>query len=162
MALLETSFILFLLPSYHNNLGKRVTKSPKLYFYDVGLAAVIMGADPKTLVEKRDIYDVLFENLVLVDLIKNFAAHNINFNLTFFRDSNQNEIDLIIETGGEIIPVEIKASETAQASFFNTINWFKQVTNSSALATVIYGGDSNQTRSSGLFLAWQNLDQLIK
>lgn len=162
LALLETSFILFLLPSYHNNLGKRVTKSPKLYFYDVGLAAVIMGADPKTLVEKRDIYGALFENLVIVNLIKNFAAHNINFNLTFFRDSNQNEIDLIIETGGEIIPVEIKASETAQASFLNTINWFKQVTNSSDLATVIYGGDSNQTRSSGQFLSWKNLDQLIK
>jgi hypothetical protein len=162
LSLLETSFILFLLPSYHNNLGKRVVKSPKLYFYDVGLAAVIMGADSKTLIEKRDIYGALFENLVIVDLIKNFAAHNISANLTFFRDSNQKEIDLIIEVNGKIIPIEIKASETAQAGFFDTINWFKEITNNLTQATVIYGGASNQIRTSGQFLSWQNLDQLVK
>ena len=83
LALLDASFILFLLPSYHDNLGKRITKSPKLYFYDVGLAATLMGLDQETIIAKRTIYGALFENMVIVDLIKHFHAQGLHCTLTF-------------------------------------------------------------------------------
>ena len=78
LAFLETSFILFLLPSYHDNLGKRITKSPKLYFYDVGLAAALMGFNKESIIKERIIYGALFENMVIVDLIKILMPMGLN------------------------------------------------------------------------------------
>jgi uncharacterized protein len=160
LALLETSFILFLLPSYHNNLGKRITKSPKLYFYDVGLATALMGVEPETIIKKRTLYGALFENMVIVDIIKNFNAQGFRSVLTFFRDSNKNEIDLIIELGGKTIPVEIKSSETMNSSFFNTLTWFQKETQNDHEAIIVYGGNQAQTRSQGKVVSWKNLEDI--
>jgi predicted AAA+ superfamily ATPase len=160
LALLETSFIVFLLPSYHDNLGKRLTKSPKLYFYDVGLAATLMGVDLETIIQKRVIYGALFENMVTVDLIKNFKAQGLHYVLTFFRDSNKNEIDLIIEMGGKTIPVEIKASETMNNNFFDTMAWFQEKTQNDQEAVVVYGGDQPQKRSRGKVISWKDLGNI--
>jgi len=162
LALLETSFVLFLLPSYHENLGKRVTKSPKLYFYDVGLAAALIGINRDTLIKKRDLFGSLFENMVIVDLMKQFYARGIHHTLTFFRDTNQNEIDLIIETGGKTIPVEIKASETMHSNFFDTALWFQEQARDVAEPVVVYGGMQNQQRSKGKVIPWKQLDMLIE
>jgi predicted AAA+ superfamily ATPase len=160
LALLETSFILFLLPSYHENLGKRVTKSPKLYFYDVGLAAALMNIDIETLIKQRTIYGALFENMVIVDIMKNINAHNTHATLTFFRDTNQNEIDLIVETKGKVIPIEIKASETMTSKFFDTLAWFGSETPIDQ-AIVVYSGDTVQTRTKGKALPWTKLADIF-
>ena len=160
LALLETSFILFLLPSYHDNLGKRIIKSPKLFFYDVGLAATLMGISQEMIIKDRMIYGALFENMVIVDIIKNYNNHGIKPNLTFYRDSNQNEVDLIIELGNQITPVEIKASQTINSAFFKTANWFKEHSNSNN-PIIIYGGDQNQQRTNGHVVSWQNLNIII-
>lgn len=157
LGLLETSFILFLLPSYHENLNKRVTKSPKLYFYDVGLAAALMGVDSEIITKKRDLYGALFENMVIVDIIKNFNAAPTRPSLTFYRDTNQNEVDLIIETAGKTIPIEIKASETIDSRFFDVATWFQQEIKSDTPPVVVYGGDQDQKRSKGSVVAWNNL-----
>ena len=162
LSLLETSFILFQLPSYHNNLGKRITKSPKLYFYDVGLAATLMNISKETLLKNRTLYGGLFENMIIVDLIKNFKAQNLRPYLTFFRDTNKNEIDLIIELEGKTIPVEIKASQTMNSSFFDTISWFQEKTQNDNEAVVIYGGNKPQKRSEGKVVSWNNLEQVYK
>ena len=160
LALLETSFILFQLPPYHENLGKRITKSPKLYFYDVGLATALINVNKEIITKKRDIYGALFENMVIVDIIKNFNAHNTRPTYTFFRDSNQNEIDLIIEVGGQSIPIEIKANETMSSKFFATLKWFQEQTNNEHKPIVIYGGDQIQQRTQGIVLPWNQLDAL--
>ena len=162
LALLETSFILFLLPSYHDNLGKRITKSPKLFFYDVGLAAALMGFSKEMIIKDRIIYGALFENMVIVDLMKNFNALGLRPNLSFLRDTNQNEIDLIIELAGKTIPLEIKASQTMSSSFFETLTWFQEQTNNKEDAVVVYGGNENQTRTKGKVVAWDKLDKLVK
>lgn len=161
LALLETSFIIFQLPSYHDNLGKRVIKSSKLYFYDCGLAAALMGFTKETIVKDRVIYGALFENMVIVDIIKNFNNNGIRPNISFLRDSNQNEIDLIIELGSTIMPLEIKSSQTMSSSFFETLMWFQEKVKSND-PVVVYGGDSNQTRTKGKVISWRNLDVLIK
>ena len=162
LALLETSFILFLLPSYHDNLGKRITKSPKLFFYDVGLAAALMGVNKEIIIKERILYGALFENMIIVDLMKNFNAHNIRPMLTFLRDSNQNEIDLIIELQGKTIPLKIKASQTMSSNFFEILTWFKEQTGNTQESIVIYGGTQNQARAHGKVVAWQKLDALVK
>ena len=162
LALLETSFILFQLPSYHENLGKRITKSPKLYFYDVGLAATLMGVNKEVITKNRVIYGGLFENMIIVDVIKNFNAQGLRPTLTFFRDTNQNEIDLIIEVGGKTIPIEIKASETMNSKFFDTLIWFKEQTKSEQEPLVIYGGSKAQIRSKGKVIPWNQIELIFK
>lgn len=162
LTLLEASFIIFLLPSYHNNLGKRVIKSPKLYFYDVGLAVELMGIGQEDFMQQRTIYGALFENMIIVDLIKNFNAQGQRSVLTFFRDTNQNEIDLIIEMGSTKIPVEIKASETIDTHFFDTIKWFNAQTKNEREAVVVYGGNQNQKRSQGRVVSWKNIESITE
>lgn len=161
LSLLETSFVLFLLPSYHNNLGKRLTKSPKLYFYDVGLATTLMGIDKSILTKNRSLYGALFENMVIVDLIKNAHAQGERPNFTFMRDSNQNEIDLIIEQGGTTTPIEIKAAATMNDHFFETLLWFIKETKSDATPIVVYSGERKQKRSQGEAIPWTQLDNVL-
>ena len=161
LSLLQTSFVVFELSSYPKNLGKRITKSPKLYFYDVGLALALMGIDKETVIAKRDLYGALFENMIIVDVIKNCFANNIRSNLTFFRDTNQNEIDLIMEVNGRTIPVEVKATQTIQSSFFKTIEWFNTETKNEEPGIVVFGGDANQTRTKAQIVSWKNIEQII-
>jgi predicted AAA+ superfamily ATPase len=160
LALLEASFILFLLPPYHDNLGKRVIKSPKMFFYDVGLAAALININQELIIKNRAVFGALFENIVIVDIMKNFINNGIKTNFTFYRDSNQNEIDLIIEKNLPT-PIEIKASHSLDNKFFKTINWFAQQ-HSCNTPTVIYGGDHNQERTNANIISWQNLEELIK
>ncbi len=161
LSLLEASFILFLLQPYHNNLGKRAIKSPKLYFYDVGLATALMNVDKETIIQRRQLYGALFENMIIVDSIKNIQAQGSRATLTFFRDTNQNEIDLIIESSGKMIPIEIKASETIQSKFFDTMSWFQKETGSQQLPILVYGGNQNQVRTSGKVLPWTDTDKIF-
>lgn len=160
IALLETSFILFLLPPYHDNLGKRIIKSPKLFFYDVGLAAALMNLNQEIIIKNRVVYGALFENMVIVDIIKNFINNGLKTNFTFYRDSNQNEIDLIVERNLPI-PIEIKASHTLDNKFFKTVTWFSQQ-QSTHTPTVVYSGNQNQQRTNANVISWQNLEQIIK
>ena len=162
LSLLETSFILFLLPPYHNNLGKRITKSPKLYFYDVGLAATLANFDTELMVSKRALYGALFENMIIVDIIKNFHAKNLHPILTFFRESNQKEVDLIVELKGKTIPIEIKASQTMNSHFFDTLIWFQEQKENIQNPIIIYGGTQAQTRTLGRVIPWTNTASLIE
>lgn len=161
LALLEASYILFLLPPYYNNMGKRIVKSPKLYFYDVGLAAALMGFDKEMVVKHRDVYGGLFENMAIVDLIKEYHARNKRPMLSFFRDSNQNEIDLMIELGDKLTCIEIKSSETINSNFFDTLDWFKQQTKEEQSSVLVYGGDQIQKRSQGLVVPWNKIDHIV-
>lgn len=160
LSLLETSFILFLMSPYHSNLGKRVTKSPKLYFYDVGLAATLMDVGTDIIVKKREIYGALFENMIIVDIMKNLNAQESKYTLSFYRDTNQNEVDLVIETKGKIIPVEIKASEAMSSNFFDTARWFKDEVMADD-PVVVYAGNQDQIRSIGRALSWTNAIKII-
>lgn len=161
LALLETSFVLFLLPPYHNNLGKRITKSPKLYFYDVGLAAMLMGLDLDAVLKKREICGALFENMVIVDIKKNLNVHGDHYISTFFRENDKNEIDFVLERGGKVTPIEIKSSQTMKDNFFDTIFWFNEKIKNEQRGIVVYGGDSNQKRTKGRVISWKNLESIV-
>jgi predicted AAA+ superfamily ATPase len=161
LSLLEASFIIYLLPSFHTNLSKRVVKSPKLYFYDTGLAANIAGIRGEILKERRDLVGVLFENMIVTDIMKECLNGGVHHQLSFFRDSNLKEIDLIIELSGKQIPVEIKASMTVQSSFFNSINWLTNELSLKNKNILIYGGDQIQRRTTTTVLPWNTAYEIF-
>lgn len=161
LSLLQTSFVLFLLPSYHHNLGKRITKSPKLYFYDVGLAATLLGVNQEIIIAKRNIYGALFENMIIVDVMKYFNAQSKRYNLMFFRDMHQNEVDLIIEYENRTVPVEIKSSQTIDSRFFDTLIWFESHVHTNERPIIVYGGSQIQSRSKGKVIPWNGVESIF-
>lgn len=161
IGILETSFVLFRLQPYHNNFNKRIVKMPKLYFYDTGLAVALLGVENAGQLTYHPFRGSLFENMVILDFLKRrFNAGKSN-NLYFWRDNVGNEIDLLIESGSERIPVEIKSGQTISNDFFKGINFWNKMAKTEG-GIVIYGGDMLQKRSNGITIVPLNDINTIK
>ena len=126
LSLLEVSYIIRLLEPYHTNLGKRLIKSLKLYFTDVGLAANLLNINYKEHIESHPLKGQLFENLVVMELLKQRNNLGLQAGMYFYRGNNKNEVDLILEAGSNIYPIEIKSSETFSRSFLKNIENFQK------------------------------------
>jgi predicted AAA+ superfamily ATPase len=111
-SVLEASYIIFLLPPFHKNLGKRIVKSPKIYFYDTGLVSYLTGIRTRQLFEDGPMYGALFENYVVSEVYKRLIHTRTDAELFFFRESNGNEIDLIIDRKSTREHIEIKSGHT--------------------------------------------------
>ena len=148
--LLETGYVVFLLPPWFENLGKRLIKSPKLYFYDTGLAAWLMGIDDPAQVVTHPLRGHLFENLVITEFAKYFENQGERARLHFWRDSNGQEVDLIVENGlapGQLGLVEIKSSQTYHADFAKGLRQVSKVLGDRvARQMVVYGGAEHYVR----------------
>ena len=127
ISILEASYILFLLPPYHRNISKRLVKSPKLYFYDVGLAAFLLGIENARQISRDPLRGNLFENMVIVEALKSRLHQGKRSNLYFYRDSKGNEVDLLFANGPEIFPIEIKAGMTITREYFKGLNHIVRV-----------------------------------
>ena len=112
ISVLEASYVVFLLPPFHKNLGKRIIKSPKIYFYDTGLVSYLTGIRTRGLFEKGPMYGALFENYVVSEVYKRLIHTRADAELFFFRESNGNEIDLIIDRKSSREHIEIKSGHT--------------------------------------------------
>jgi predicted AAA+ superfamily ATPase len=150
MRLLETGYVLFLLPPWFENIGKRLIKSPKLYFYDTGLAAWLMGIDDPVQLATHPLRGHLFENLVITEFAKYFENQGDRARLHFWRDSNGQEVDLIVENGmppGKLGLVEIKSSQTYHPEFAKSLRQVSKVLGEKvARQMVVYGGADHYTR----------------
>lgn len=124
ISLLEASFIVYRLPPYHANISKRLIKSPKLYFYDTGVAANLLGIEHVSQLETHPLRGRLFENMVISEILKYRYNRGKRENLSFFRDAKGHEVDLLYTTGNTIIPVEIKAGQTFRSEFFKGLTYF--------------------------------------
>lgn len=144
LSLLEASYIIFRLPPHFRNFRKRITKSNKLYFYDTGLACYFLRIFDASHLEEHPLKGALFENFVVADLLKqryNAARSN---NLFFFRDHVGNEVDVILDYGSKVIPVEIKLAKTLTPGFFKGLSYYQKLDESrSRTPTLIYGGDED-------------------
>lgn len=158
MSILETSYVVFLLRPYHNNFNKRLVKSPKLYFFDTGLAASLLGLTGSDQLTLHYLRGELFENMVIAEKAKDYYARGLEPQMYFWRDSNQNEVDLLTEDGLQLNAFEIKSSATMNADFFKGLKRFADISGLQAEnLNVIYGGDINMTTQQGNYISWRNL-----
>ena len=110
--MLEASFILFRVQPLHANVRKRLIKSPKLYFHDVGLAAALLGIDDRAQLATHPLRGALFENLVMSEALKHRTHRGLRENLAFYRESTGREIDLVVTVGNRLLVAEIKSGAT--------------------------------------------------
>lgn len=159
MSVLETSFVAYRLNPYFNNFNKRLVSTPKVYFYDTGLAAHLLGI--RTL-EELDVHFAkgnLFENLVITELMKKSLNKGRRPQFYFWRDNAQHEIDLLIQNGVDLEAIEIKSGKTIQPDFFRGLKYLKKI-NPSTNAYVVYGGDQFQQRSDAHVVGFNELTKL--
>lgn len=149
LSVLETSFILFRLQPYSKNYNKRMVKMPKLYFYDTGLAAALLGIDNAAMLEMHPFRGSLFENLVVTEFLKQRLNAGLSNNIYFWRDSTGNEIDLLVDRKTDLLPIEIKSGKTVTSDYFKGLNFWNKLTGNKG-GMVVYGGDMQQTRSDGI------------
>lgn len=126
ISVLKASYILFELPPYFANVRKRLVKTSKLYFTDVGLAAWLLGLKTPEQVQRDPLRGMLYENLIIMEVVKKLLNRGDSPNLHFYRDINGNEVDLLIPRGRSFIPVEIKSAATFQPDFLKGIQQFRK------------------------------------
>ncbi len=162
LSTLEASYILYTLSPYYNNFNKRIIKSPKLYFYDTGLAAYLLGIRDVQQVQIHFAKGALFENLIITELLKIVYNKGELPNFYYWRDSNDNEIDLLIEEANKIKTVEIKSSSTFNTSFLKGAEYFKNIKIKKMLRSfVILGLYDIKKRNNITILGPNNLEKLI-
>ncbi len=144
ISLLEASYVVYLLPPWFQNLGKRLTKSAKLYFYDVGLAAWLIGLRDSSQMAQHPMRGHLFENLIVMEFIKHFEHHGRHQQPHFYRDSHGVEVDLVLQHGAGADPlglVEIKSGQTYHEDFARSLHRVEQVLGKPVQRKmVVYGG----------------------
>lgn len=141
ISLLEASYIIYRLPPFFQNIGKRLIKSPKIYFYDSGLAAYLMDITDPAQIDTHPLKGSLFETMILSELLKNRFNSGLTNNLLFYRDSNGNEVDVIIPHAGGNTAIEIKVAKTISASFFKGLNHFDALFSKPVQKIIVYSGD---------------------
>ncbi|MEO8330985.1 MAG: ATP-binding protein [Gallionella sp.] len=161
ISILEASYLVVLLPPWHRNLGKRLVKTPKLYFLDTGLAAWLAGVRKVGDLELGALRGSLFETWVVSEFTKYLCNHALPNRLYFWRDSVGNEVDLLVEHGPEsAFPIECKAGRTVAADWFKPLQDFSKAAGSSGSA-LIYGGQQNQPRSETPVFGWLRMEELL-
>ena len=163
ISILESSFIIHRLHPYSTNLGKRLVKTPKLYFYDSGLAAHLIGLSSSEELLLSQYRGQLFENAIVSEIIKRYYAQGKTPKLSFYRDINGKEIDIILERGPQIqYAIEVKASHTYDAHAFATINSLaQQLQLTTEQEVVVYGGDQSFDTKFGKLVTVAGLNELI-
>ncbi|MGA8163526.1 MAG: ATP-binding protein [Waddliaceae bacterium] len=163
ISLLEASFIIFMLPPYYRNFSRRVVKSKKLYFIDTGLACNLLQIENSKQLINHYLRGGLFESYVISDLIKQRCNRGKQPNCFFWRDDKGHEVDCILELGGEINPIEIKATETIRKEFFKNLTYFSEISGANPRNTyLIYGGKENQIRREGKVVGWPSINELYR
>lgn len=140
LSVLESSYIVFRLQPYFNNLGKRLVKSPKVYFYDTGLVSLLTGIENRQEWEKSILFGSLFENYIISEIIKRKYHENKRMDLYYLRTSNGDEIDLIIDRGLAIELIEIKATMTWRSDHLKIL---KKYLSHAEAARLVYLGESH-------------------
>ena len=152
---IKTSFLVFLLRPHHRNYRKRLAKSPKLYFYDTGIACHLLGIRTGEQLFAHPLRGALFENYIIAEVAKAFLNHRREPPISFWRDHTGHEVDLLIEEAQELFPVEIKSSETISRDMLEGLEWWCRLAGRSpSTAALIYGGAEAYTRSEIAVRPW--------
>ncbi len=163
LRILEASHLVFLLPPYFRNFSKRISKTPKLYFSDVGFAASLLGITSPEGLTTHFARGNLFENLVIAEIMKQQFQTGWASELYFWHESNHHEIDLLAEKGNEITVAEIKSAATINSSFFDNLLFFQKQASPdfTVRSYLIYAGAEDQDRSAATVRGWRHLEGMF-
>lgn len=158
LSVLEASYVLFLLQPYHENYGKRLIKSPKLYFYDTGLAAYLLGINDAQQMNIHSSRPALFENLVVNEAIKSRLNLGKAHQCYFWRDSAGLEVDLIMQTSQGLLPIEVKSGQTIASDWFKNLKKWQEISESSVHPQLVYGGEQSYVRNGVACQSWRAMN----
>ncbi len=162
LTVLEASYVVFQLPPFYANIRKRLVKSPKLYFYDVGLASYLIGIEHAGQIATHPLRGALFENAVVLEALKHRFNRGYRSNLSFFRDARGLECDLLYENGNGICAIEIKSGATIASDYFNALNRIARVLPQISGKAVVYGGADRQSRRDGEVVPLAGLGEVLE
>jgi predicted AAA+ superfamily ATPase len=152
-SILQTSFIVFLLQPHFKNFNKRIIKSPKIYFYDTGLLCYLLRVRNTSDLVSHPLRGAIFENWVISERLKQFAALGVEAPLYFWRDQHGHEIDLVEDQGQFLRLVETKSAETFHQDFLKNMNWLSKLQGKHD-CTLVYGGAERFTHQGTEILPW--------
>jgi predicted AAA+ superfamily ATPase len=161
ISVLEASYIVHLLPPYHRNYGKRLVKSPKLYFFDTGLAAALAGIREAGELVIHPMRGALFESWVIAELLKHCFNRALPADIHFWRDSSGNEVDAVIARGARLHALEVKSGKTIAADYLVGLERFSRIA-ANATASLVYAGDEGQRRSHAAIFGWRDIQTAAK
>ena len=163
LSILEASYTIYFLQPYHRNISKRLVKSPKLYFYDVGLATFLLGIENENQISRDPLRGSLYENMVISEALKYRFNQGKRSNIYFYRDSKGNEVDLLIVNGPDVFPIEIKAGMTITRDYFKGLKHFSKLfqDNMPNGSGIVYGGKSVQKRTNVSIVPFQLMSRLF-
>ncbi len=157
LSILEQSYIVFLLQPHFNNFGKRLIKSPKLYFYDTGLACSLLGINTDQDLQNHYIYGNLFESFIISDLFKKYYNKGLRPAIYFWRDSAGHEVDCILENGLKLSRIEIKSTSTINSSVFSGLDYWNSIAKGDDNSYLVYSGDDSYKRGKANVVSWRDL-----
>lgn len=155
LSVLETSYLVLRLPPYHRNFGKRLVKTPKLYFLDVGLMAWLLGLRDTTTLATHAARGALFETWVVSELLKQRFNAGQSAELFFWRDSVGHEVDVVFETAQGVQAIEIKSGSTVASDWPQAALKWAQLSSTSLAPQIIYGGTDRYTRQGCEVSGWR-------
>jgi len=161
LSILQASYIIHLMPPWYGNLSKRLIKSPKLYFHDTGLACRLLQIRSTNDLSLHPLRGQLFETFIVAEVAKYFHNRGIRPPLSYYRDSNGMEIDLLIDQGSKLIPLEIKAASQINSSFYSNISRFKALNLRTSTGRLVYAGDQSWGNDICRNLSWRDLGNEI-
>ncbi len=163
MSILEASYVVFLLQPHHVNFNKRLIKTPKLYFYDSGLACSLLDIQTPEQLHTHYLRGGLVESTIMSEIFKHyFSIGRRPQNVYFWRNQAGNELDCVIQKGNDLVPIEIKSSTTISNNFFDGLKYWAEISETPPNGYVIYSGDENQSRSLGTVISWKHIDDMFK
>ena len=161
LSILEASFVVFKLSPYYENFGKRVVKSPKYFFTDTGLLAFLLGIEKSDQVARDPLIGQMFENLVVIECLKIRANQGKPPNLYFFRDSNGNEVDVLFESGRDLVAIEVKSSATYRQELLKGLKRLRRLTTNVKQSYLVYSGEPFAFSDDITALRYDQVDQVF-
>ena len=162
LSVLQASYLITLLPPYYENIPKRLVKSPKLYFNDPGLACYLLDIESPQQLDRDKMRGAIFENMIVMEAIKHRYNMGLEGGLFFYRDSNQNEVDLLIKQEGELTAIEVKSSMTYSSSFEKALTqiegWIKTPISKKA---IVYSGDFENTSGNINLINYRHISSIL-
>lgn len=162
LSVLQASYLITLLPPYYENIPKRLVKSPKLYFNDPGLACYLLDIESPQQLDRDKMRGAIFENMIVMEAIKHRYNMGLEGGVFFYRDSNQNEVDLLIKQEGELTAIEVKSSMTYSSSFEKSLTqiegWIKTPISKKA---IVYSGDFENTSGNINLINYRHISSIL-